>query len=246
LTKPIAALGGWDLVAKTQKSFIHKQAQQQHQLINYYQWIDPKQGTYKYFQLAQLFPRFGAILRNKFQFGWLYASLFLFGIIGALGQKEDEGERMDQRLMSYQFKEQQINPDGNCMFGAIADQLFGDQLKHGEVRRTVVNWLSQNGNAPIDSSGTKLSDFLDLDQYPTWNHYCNKMGRNGVWGDHLALVGASEAYNSKIWILSSVPTPAGVEPVTIIEPAKSKPTKTIYLSHWHENHYNSLVKNRPS
>jgi len=131
------------------------------------------------------------------------------------------------------------------MFGAISDQLYGDQTRHKEVRNTIVDWLRKNGDFTIDQSGTTLKEFLDQDRYPTWSHYCRVMGSNGVWGDHLALVGASQAYNAKITILSSVPTPAGTDPLTVIEPFRSKPTKTLYLSHWHENHYNSLVKDNP-
>jgi len=189
------------------------------------------------------------------------ASSFLFAV-GASSDNSSEGEvqRMKQRLEKYGFVERPVAPDGNCMMRAISDQLGGSEAYYPAVRKTIADWLSRNadfvvqdpsasteqkeaGSPSFTEQGARLSDFLDTDQFPTWDSYCKYMGRDKTWGDHLALVAASEAYQAKIYILSSVDTQGGKsEPVTVIEPKSGTPKRTIYLSHWHENHYNSLQK----
>lgn len=161
-----------------------------------------------------------------------------------------EAERMANRLQKYRMREKNISPDGNCQMRAIADQLFGDQEKHNEVRRNVVQWLQSNEKFPVDETGsTTLSEFLDRDQFPTWRHYCDYMARDRAWGDHMTLLAAAQVYHARIWVLSNVDSDDS-QCVSVINPipspaslrgnAKTNQVRDVRLSHWAELHYNSL------
>jgi len=170
----------------------------------------------------------------------LLSSLFVLAA-SMFTWSSDEKSRMSKRLTKYGMKEVVVAGDGNCLMRAISYQLHGTQDRYPLVRSTIYKWLSRNPNFSPDGSETKLGDFLDTDKYPTWEHYCTAMSNDRYWGDHIALVAAAEAFNTNIWILSSVDAPGNSEPVTMIVP-RGGSDKTIYLSHWHENHYNALER----
>jgi len=151
--------------------------------------------------------------------------------------------RMQERFARFGLVEKLIQGDGNCQMRALADQIYGDERRHVEVRAKIANWLLTNERFAVDKEGTTtIGDFLDRDLYPNWRSYCNAMSKDSVWGDHLTLVAASEAYSVNIWVLSSVDAPTNDERqyVTLISPKKTDLNKTLRLAHYHELHYNSL------
>ncbi|PRP86007.1 hypothetical protein PROFUN_05778 [Planoprotostelium fungivorum] len=180
-----------------------------------------------------------------------------------LGEQESDEDSMTKRIQNRGFQEREVIGDGdafdheasdstsgNCMYRALADQLdakFNESPdrsgRHKKVRQDITEWLRGNAAFSIDDSGVKLEDFLDRDQFPNWEAYCRYVSSDSTWGDHLALVAASQLYGVRIHILSSVRTTSSKDdPMTVIEPVKGVATRDIYLSHWHENHYNSLMK----
>jgi len=172
----------------------------------------------------------------------LAALSILGGVLGIDGNR-----RMRDRLKEYGFAEKEVQGDGNCQFRAIADQVYGDESKHREVRRDITDWLAANPHYSIDQDGTKLSDFLETDRYPSWKTYCSLMSKDGYWGDQMTLMAACELYKANVYILSSVETPGGTTPITKLEPRSSPSQRKIHLSLWHEKHYNSMYKvNQPA
>lgn len=75
-----------------------------------------------------------------------------------------------------------IKTDGNCLFRALSDQLYGNDQQQKEIRQRVVKHLQDN----LD----EFSPFLLED----FEAYCNKMNRDGVWGGNLELVAFSHCY----------------------------------------------------
>lgn len=67
---------------------------------------------------------------------------------------------------------------GNCQFRAIAGSLYNDPELHSSVRKAIVRWLLLNENYSPSDDGTKLSDFIDRDTYPTWKDFCEYMSRD--------------------------------------------------------------------
>lgn len=82
--------------------------------------------------------------------------------------------------------------------------LTASLTRHIEVRQKVVQWLKENENFLVDDQGTLLCDFLVLDDYSSWKEFLTIMSKETTWGDHLTLVAASEAFQVRIWILSSL------------------------------------------
>jgi len=142
--------------------------------------------------------------------------------------------RLNERLTLYGVKaHREIPGDGNCQMYSVSDQLCGN-LKHSKfIRRTLVNWLRKSSEISL-SNGCCLKDFVH-DQ--TWEAYCQKMLRDGEWGDHLTLIAAAEVFKAVIVIVSSIP---GDNYLIEITPTFSTPTRTIMLSHFAEYHYGSV------
>jgi len=149
-------------------------------------------------------------------------------------------ERLKKRIALYQFKEKtKIKGDGNCQFAAIADQLKDDPSYHLHVRKYVVDWLRKNENYELPN-GTVLKDYLETDLFSTWSNYCDYMAQEKVWGDHITLIAAAEAFNVRIVIVSSVKD--SLDPIIVISPNSNQQTKVLYLSHELEYHYSSLAQ----
>jgi len=124
---------------------------------------------------------------------------------------------------------------------ALADQLFGDENRHKEVRGRIMRWLSSHEKFAVDENGgATLGDFIDRDQFPKWNSYISYMSQNGAWGDHITLLGAAETYGVTITVLSNVDDNGANQYMTYIRPRSTRSTNDLYISHWHEMHYNSL------
>eukprot|EP01088_Endostelium_zonatum_P004791 TRINITY_DN1612_c0_g1_i1.p1 TRINITY_DN1612_c0_g1~~TRINITY_DN1612_c0_g1_i1.p1 ORF type:complete len:365 (+),score=111.88 TRINITY_DN1612_c0_g1_i1:87-1181(+) len=156
----------------------------------------------------------------------------------------EEQQIMKDRLALYNMKERPVVGDGNCQFSAVADQLFNATKFHALLRQKVCDWLRSNKNFEI-GDGAKLSDFLDTDSFSSWNKYVDYMSTSGSWGDHITLVAISNMFGISIMIVSSIDEKKAGKAggVVFIEPEnKEVPVKKmIYLSHWHERHYGSLI-----
>lgn len=179
----------------------------------------------------------------------------------------NEVERMKKRLDTLGFKEFKVQSDGNCQFRAIAHSLKNDEDQYQEIRYNVVSWLKNNGNYHVDEEkSARVSDFLETCQFSQWDNYCSYMGKDGSWGDHLTLFAAAQFYKIKISVISSVLGPdhqaeTVITPLSFANDSLQKDFKIlnslpeyaiyrhgsfqrpkhIYLSHWHEKHYNSLI-----
>jgi OTU domain-containing protein 5 len=80
--------------------------------------------------------------------------------------------------------------DGNCLFSAISDQLYGTPNFHIEIRKTCCEYLKIE--AQYYKNFTTCPD--DFDQY------IENMGKISVWGGNIELQCLSELYNVKIEI----------------------------------------------
>jgi hypothetical protein len=72
-----------------------------------------------------------------------------------------------------------INPDGNCFFHSISDQLYHDNgARHDFRHHQITNHISRNGNA--------FKNFLLLqdnhEDISGLDSYIRKMGQDGAWG----------------------------------------------------------------
>lgn len=155
------------------------------------------------------------------------------------------GERMKERLALYGLKEITVEGNGNCQFTACG--YFLGQ-KHNQVREKAIKWLRENTDFTLDAKGTiKIRDFLNTDEFSSWEDYCKYMSRNAVWGDHLTLIAIANSFDRNIFVVSSLDGGSGVTCIESKAPnSRAADRQAILLSHWHELHYNALTRDENS
>ncbi|KAK7206531.1 hypothetical protein BZA70DRAFT_106530 [Myxozyma melibiosi] len=115
----------------------------------------------------------------------------------------------------------QITGDGNCLFRALADQLYGDPDLHFTVRRDVVEFLRANKDQYIGflpaalgvavgrksqrraaSAASANSAARDSAQGADkmWESYLENMSKNGVYGDNLEIVAFARRFQVDVKI----------------------------------------------
>jgi len=119
-------------------------------------------------------------------------------------------------------------PDGNCLFRAISDQVYGTQDRHAEVRKKCCEAMLANE--------AELINFLAPGTRSSFSAYVRLLGRDGTWGGHLEMVALAGAYDRKVLVYR-----LGEElPTTIVEEGASGEMHLCY----HERataHYSSAV-----
>ncbi|KAL5325688.1 hypothetical protein ACEPPN_006818 [Leptodophora sp. 'Broadleaf-Isolate-01'] len=109
-----------------------------------------------------------------------------------------------------------VKGDGNCLFRAMSDQLYGHQHKHEHIRAKVVNYMRQNPNdfkpfvevggsrrhapsrksAPKGSTKGPSKDEIDM----AWEQYLRSMAKPATYGDQLTITAFAKAYNMDVLI----------------------------------------------
>lgn len=96
-----------------------------------------------------------------------------------------------------------VAPDGNCLFRALSDQLWGDQTRHVEVRKRICDHLEQH---PEDV-GDFVAGFLDPRGNETYEdsyaRYVDNMRQQGTYGSHVELLAACKVFRRSIRLVLS-------------------------------------------
>ncbi|KAK3609364.1 hypothetical protein CHS0354_036603 [Potamilus streckersoni] len=160
------------------------------------------------------------------------------------GRPECQSKVMQNMVLMHQaaqkngLKFYDVDPDGNCMFTALVDQLVfeGDHsLDAWKLRQNAVEWLKNN---PCSKDGTHYSSFLDSE---SWEEYLLRLSQDTQWGDHIILRATAEFLKRNIEILTPKETLEFHK--TKIEPEFSRSgqdEKSLLLGHVGESHYVSL------
>ncbi|XP_073138711.1 OVARIAN TUMOR DOMAIN-containing deubiquitinating enzyme 6-like [Henckelia pumila] len=117
--------------------------------------------------------------------------------------------------------------DGNCLFRAVADQVYGDSELYDLVRQMCIDYMERERD--------HFSQFLT----EGFTSYCKRKRRDMVYGNNIEIQALSEMYNRPIHIYSY-----STEPINIFHGSYNTDTPPIRLSYHHGNHYNSLVDPR--
>lgn len=126
--------------------------------------------------------------------------------------------------------------DGNCLFRALSDQLYGDYGNcHEEIRSDICDYMAVNQDdfkvflVLDDDSCEEGDDGKDFESY------IDKMRQDGEWGGNLELVAAARLYQRRVTVFS-----ASLSAYSI-EPGDEKPNGPDILVSFHDNdHYNSV------
>ncbi|XWS52822.1 hypothetical protein CRYUN_Cryun11dG0105200 [Craigia yunnanensis] len=117
--------------------------------------------------------------------------------------------------------------DGNCLFLAVADQVYGDSEAYDLIRQMCVDYMERERD--------HFSQFIT----EGFTSYCKRKRRDKVYGNNVEIQAMSEMYNRPIHIYSY-----STEPINIFHGSYDTDTPPIRLSYHHGNHYNSLVDPR--
>ena len=134
----------------------------------------------------------------------------------------------NDRLRRQGLRPLEVGGMGNCLFRAVAHQLYNDASRHLEIRSAGVQYLQNNPERFIES-------VLDM----TWSEYISSMSMQGTWADHIIIQAIADTLNLKIHIVESSENFADI---TLVEPPNaSHNSRSIFIGHIGELHYISTV-----
>ena len=150
--------------------------------------------------------------------------------LASFGSNDPESERQIQKRVEYEkvkdlldeegYTIAKMDEDGNCLFRAAARQLLGDQEKHLEIRREVVDYIIANKRL--------FSDYeVNIDE----RLFEQLMNRS--WGGYMEIIAMSMRYGVGIvvWQLSS--TGQLVTPINLLKSTASKDPQILrFVRHW--------------
>lgn len=117
--------------------------------------------------------------------------------------------------------------DGNCLFRAVADQVYGDSEAYDLTRQMCIDYMERERD--------HFSQFIT----EGFTSYCKRKRRDKVYGNNVEIQALSEMYNRPIHIYSY-----STEPINTFHGNYNTDNPPIRLSYHHGNHYNSLVDPR--
>ncbi|KAJ1395533.1 Ubiquitin-associated domain [Sesbania bispinosa] len=142
-------------------------------------------------------------------------------------ERERQFEIDIRRVKGYEVK--RMMEDGNCLFRAVADQVYGDSELYDLVRQMCIDYMERERD--------HFSQFIT----EGFTSYCKRKRRDKVYGNNAEIQAMSEMYNRPIHIYSY-----STEPINTFHGSYNTDTPPIRLSYHHGNHYNSLVDPRRS
>ncbi|KAK9939005.1 hypothetical protein M0R45_015715 [Rubus argutus] len=126
------------------------------------------------------------------------------------------------------FEVKRMLEDGNCLFRAVADQVYGDSEAYYDLTRQMcIDYMERERD--------HFSQFIT----EGFTSYCKRKRRDKVYGNNVEIQALSEMYNRPIHIYSY-----SIEPINIFHGSYNTDTPPVRLSYHHGNHYNSLVDPR--
>lgn len=117
--------------------------------------------------------------------------------------------------------------DGNCLFRALSDQLYGDESHHSEIRQNIMNYVEQNG----DHFAAFVGEFGE-----TFDQYLYRLRQDGVYGGDIEITGFADYYNKAVVIYQA-------DSLYVIQPRESaKVSGSVHLAYHTWEHYSSVRK----
>ncbi|XP_062596780.1 uncharacterized protein LOC134258263 [Saccostrea cucullata] len=135
-----------------------------------------------------------------------------------------------------QFEIYDVIHDGNCMFGAIADQfMINGRIGYTaqQLRFTAVDYLRKY---PFKEDGNHIQSFLCNE---SWEDYLSRMSKSSEWSDHIVLQALVDAYNLEVVVFNVFQDDimrTEIHPENI----RNRNQIQIFLGHLGEFHYLSL------
>lgn len=114
--------------------------------------------------------------------------------------------------------------DGACLFRAVADQVYGDQSMHDEVRKNCMNYMTKN------------SDYYSNYVTEDFKSYIDRKRDLTAYGNHLEVQAMAELYNRPFEIYQYA-----TEPINTFQTSHLSSNPPIRVSYHQNSHYNSVI-----
>ena len=155
---------------------------------------------------------------------------------------KDQEEKIKNNLEKLSFFIKIMGGDGNCMFRAVSDQIYGNEEYHNIIREKCMKYLLIERKF--------FSQFIEGGD-KEFDNYINMKSKSGVWGDDVELQAISELYNRPIEIYSGSDKPLKTFHENINEfnlkqenkdnQLEIKKISPIRISYHGQEHYNSII-----
>ena len=112
----------------------------------------------------------------------------------AAGKERDFDENELEEILNKEkgFRIKRMEEDGNCLFRAISDQIYGDPGMHQEVRKLCMDYLW--------TEREHFSQFVTQD----FDNYVKRKRHDKIFGNNLEMQAISELFNRPIEVRSSL------------------------------------------
>lgn len=114
--------------------------------------------------------------------------------------------------------------DGACLFRAVAEQVYGDQSMHDEVRKNCMNYMIKN------------SDYYSNYVTEDFKSYIDRKRDLHTYGNHLEMQAMAELYNRPFEVYQYT-----TEPINTFQTQHLSANPPIRVSYHQNSHYNAVI-----
>lgn len=93
-----------------------------------------------------------------------------------------------------------MGDDGNCLFRAMADQIFGDQDMHDQIRERCMNYMQAGSYSKCILFTSKERDHYSQFVTEDFDSYIARKRQDKEYGNNLEIQAIGELYNRPIEI----------------------------------------------
>lgn len=143
-----------------------------------------------------------------------------------------------KKEMGYEIVEQE--GDGNCLFRAVALQVYGDSSMHDRIRQQCLDFMARDPEhfAPFVVDETGSDEATTETNRTAFSLYIRRKRQSGVHGNNPEIQAMSELFNRPV----EVYTPdRGSQPLNIFQTGYTTTDTPIRLSYHDGNHYNAVI-----
>ncbi|ELR14487.1 OTUlike cysteine protease domain containing protein [Acanthamoeba castellanii str. Neff] len=141
----------------------------------------------------------------------------------AADEDADKEQDFEGLMLSKGLMIKKISDDGNCLFGAVADQAYADPALHAELRKQCLDYMEKDRD--------HFSQFVTED----FEAYVLRKRCLGVYANNPEIQALSEMLGRPIEVYSYAS-----EPMNTFQGAGGGGARPIRISYHRGNHYNSL------
>lgn len=119
--------------------------------------------------------------------------------------------------------------DGNCLFRALSDQVYGDDSHHFSIRQRVIEYVKDNA----EHFAAFVGEFGE-----TFDQYASRLVQDGVYGGHIEIVGFADSFKMPVVIYQA-------ETLYVVAPQstpKSELAGSAHVAYHTWEHYSSVRK----